>query len=179
MERWAKYKGLDGVMVSDCGRVMKDGEIVKPSIKGGHGYFRVFLCGKKLYVHRMVLETFKEQPVGKNYANHKNHNKTDNRICNLEWSTNRENMLLAAREGRFSCGAPHPTPVKVTWPDGRVEVFSSQKDASDAIGADKSGSSVNKALRGDRKTTHGCVVEYYKGFVRRPEQMTLMDFGIM
>lgn len=122
---------------------------------------RVCICGiKERYVHRLVLSAFKPKPEGKNFVNHINGNKHDNRLINLEWSTNRENLLLASKKGRFSNTTNKKIPVKVIYPDGTVKVFESQSEASRAIGADIHGTSVNRALHGERKTTHGVRIEY-------------------
>lgn len=46
---------------------------------------------QKWYVHRLVAVHFLEKPEGKDYVNHKNKNRLDNSIDNLEWMTHKEN----------------------------------------------------------------------------------------
>lgn len=62
--------------------------------KVGAGYHRVslFYHGKShnKYVHRIVAETFLGPANGKE-INHKNGDKTDNRVSNLEWVTRSQN----------------------------------------------------------------------------------------
>ena len=43
-------------------------------------------------VHRLVAETFLSNPKGYNEIDHLNHNRLDNRACNLRWCTHKENM---------------------------------------------------------------------------------------
>jgi hypothetical protein len=66
-----------------------------------NNYFRVMLYHPKLkktdfYIHRLVLITFGSWPLNdKMQVNHKDCNKSNNDIDNLEWVTNRENTLHA------------------------------------------------------------------------------------
>ena len=61
-----------------------------------HGYARVMLTKKgvpqKIYVHRMVASAFLERPEVGEQVNHKNLVKHDNRVENLEWVTQDENI---------------------------------------------------------------------------------------
>lgn len=69
----------------------------------GNGYFMVGLVinniSKKYKIHRLIAENFVPNPLQKPMVNHKNGIKSDNRICNLEWVTNKENTVHAAMNG--------------------------------------------------------------------------------
>lgn len=59
------------------------------------GYFTVSLSGarKTFLVHRLVAHAFIVKPNNKNYVNHKDGNKENNNVENLEWVSAQENSL--------------------------------------------------------------------------------------
>lgn len=61
--------------------------------------------GKKLYpnVHRLVAKLFIPNPNGLREINHKDGNKLNNKVSNLEWVTTQENQLHARDMGLTSC----------------------------------------------------------------------------
>lgn len=69
-----------------------------------HGYARVFVklsSGKRrgLFVHRLLAAAFIPNPDNKPCVNHKNGNKSDNNLDNLEWCTHKENTDHAVKTG--------------------------------------------------------------------------------
>lgn len=70
-----------------------------------HGYVKTVIINKKtgkrdkVSVHRLVAEAYLPNPMNKRTVNHKNGIKTDNRLENLEWMTQREQMLHAYATG--------------------------------------------------------------------------------
>lgn len=100
-EVWKDIPGFNGRYgVSNTGRVRR---IVRCS-KHSAGYSVAALRGdgryKHKYVHRLVAEAFiGPPPFPKAQVNHKNGDKADNRVENLEWSTNSENGRHAHRTG--------------------------------------------------------------------------------
>lgn len=71
-----------------------------------HGYQQVFLCfgakdKKRVAVHRLVAEAFLAPDETRPHINHKNGQKIDNRLSNLEWVTAKENAIHAIRAGLY------------------------------------------------------------------------------
>lgn len=105
-ERWKIIKGHSKYKISSLGRV-KTKTVVLTNKNGvrrlwrsrlrsfsisGSGYYSITLDGIGLWVHRLVATHFLPNPHGKKCVNHKNGNKLDNRMENLEWVTYKENM---------------------------------------------------------------------------------------
>lgn len=100
MEVWKDLLGHKEYMVSSLGRIMRKstGKIYLGQVNN-KGYVRFDLCedGKRFVVHghRAVAEAFIPRISGKPFINHKDGNKTNNRVDNLEWCTAKENSIHA------------------------------------------------------------------------------------
>lgn len=101
MSRALQIKGFPEYYVTDTGDVYSrnyknTGRIKKMSpVKRSDGYLRLMLKGKGYYIHRLVAEAFIPNTDKKAQVNHKNGDKTDNRVENLEWCTRSENVRHA------------------------------------------------------------------------------------
>jgi hypothetical protein len=105
-EMWKDIEGYGGIYkVSNYGRIKnKYNRILKGYNKHGkkkynpnNDYKKIQLCkdGKRkiYYIHRLVATMFIPNTKGLPQINHKNGIKNDNRVDNLEWCTNRENII--------------------------------------------------------------------------------------
>jgi hypothetical protein len=79
----------------------KSKKFIKPHIENGYYRIGLYIDGKpKTYkLHRLIGECFIEKPDGKNQINHKDCNKLNNDVSNLEWCNNSENQLHAYQNG--------------------------------------------------------------------------------
>lgn len=120
MEVWKPVKGFEArFCISSHGRIMsiggKYGGIkILNLYKDQSGYIAAQLNMKpfkrKVRVHTLVAEHFLEKPdVPRICVNHKDGNKTNNRVENLEWVTGKENIKHAVATGIFNIkGEMHP-----------------------------------------------------------------------
>lgn len=103
-EEWKDIKGYKGkYQVSNTGKIIslnyhrsgKSKELIPNKPKKGYPY--VGLCNggkiKSLKIHRLVAEAFIPNPGNKPFVNHKDGNKHNNNVNNLEWVTALENNL--------------------------------------------------------------------------------------
>lgn len=106
MEEWRSVVGYEGLYeVSNLGNLRtlhwKGGDTIKPmtKIKRKDGYLVINLSkdGKKKskLIHRIVAEAFIPKEQGKDFVNHKDENRTNNRVDNLEWCNKSYNQLYS------------------------------------------------------------------------------------
>lgn len=103
MEEWKDIKGYEGLyIISNKGRIAK---VLHPKINKD-GYCEQGLVKDKIKkgkrIHRLVAETFIPNPDNLPEVNHKDENKANNCVDNLEWCTHKYNTNHGTRIERIS-----------------------------------------------------------------------------
>ena len=132
-EVWSKIDGFDYYWVSSKGNVYSTFSKKLLSAKTTNkGYAEVLLQGKSIKVHKIVALTFLDNPNNFPSINHKDENKLNNSVENLEWCSIRYNCSYWTREDRIR----HATGArKIIYScDGSEFVYPSARAASIATG---------------------------------------------
>lgn len=96
ISNYGNAKSLNKMVLCRAGKMrMVKGKIITKRINPVNGYVQYCLCnsGAKeyLYAHRIVATAFISNPLNKTTVNHKDENKLNNIVDNLEWATQSEN----------------------------------------------------------------------------------------
>jgi hypothetical protein len=179
MEIYKRIEGFEhNYMVSNYGNVktLGNGKSTCPLYnserqltkrKKSNGYFQVklFKNGNRHHIgiHRLVALAFLPNDENKKEVNHKDCNKENNNVSNLEWCTSRENKIHASINGRLSIkkGAENKQSKKVnqyTLDNAFVQSFASAGEASRVLGISKQ--CVIMCCNGKIKTTSKMILKY-------------------
>lgn len=139
------------------------GKILSQSISN-NGYYRVHLCrnGKaKWYaVHKLVAQTFIPNPLHLPEVNHKDENKLNNNVDNLEWCDSKYNTNYGTRNKRIS-----ETKTNNTYNTKQVQcietgmIYLSMKEAERQTGI--FATSIKQVCKKRQKTAGGYHWKYY------------------
>ena len=125
-EIWKDIQGYEGFyQVSNLGKVKSLKRIVKHNKGGnqnikekilkqsltGSGYLTIVLSKngikERFLTHRLVCQSFLNNDLTKRTVNHKDCNKLNNELTNLEWMTDSENQIHSLENGIKPKGSNH------------------------------------------------------------------------
>lgn len=168
MEEWKNIIGYEGLyQVSSYGRVKSLGndktrkeKLLKPKTNG-RGYLLVCLNkdGKQnfYFVHRLVTQAFIPNPDNLPQVNHKDENKLNNCVSNLEWCTCKYNINYGTRTEKISKEV-----YQYSLDDKLIKVWNSTQECG------RNGFSfqhISECCNGKRKTHKGYIWKYKKDVV--------------
>lgn len=198
IEIWRDIPGYEGkYQVSNTGEVKSlnynssgKSKLLK-QIADKKGYNRVGLCknGKRKYyfVHRLVAMTFIPNPDNLPIINHKDEDKINNNVNNLEWCTyeynnnygTKKERLSKSMKGKKGCwyekqlSEEHKKKISKSLKgknskailmydkEGNfIKRFDSTADANEYFGKDRYCSSISNCLRGRTKTIYNYIFKY-------------------
>ena len=169
MRKWKEIKGFEGIYaVNEDGKVLNltNGKILK-NRKHKTGYLSVILYKDKKYksklVHRLVAEAFLSREEGKPFVNHKDENKENNCIENLEWCSKIYNSNYGTISQRIKNRRGHEPrrkkPIIQKDKNGNIiQIWDSIGEASRATKTARN--SIFECCRGKNKTANGFMWNY-------------------
>lgn len=153
---YGRVKSLDRYIEEHNGKKQfRKGQIIKPRLNK-NGYLQLALNKnakrKMVYVHILIAETFLDNYKKLETVNHKDGNKLNNNIDNLEWSSYSNNNQHSYDELHRPAAREGAKPKKVyiidTY-DNSVKWFNSIKETTDNIGL--SHTQINRYIHSDKK----------------------------
>ena len=150
-EEWRPVRDYPLYVISNCGRIMniRTKRLLKQCI-GNNGYYEVNLWknnkGRTIQIHRLVYSTFTQDYELQGYViNHKDGNKLNNNLANLEKVTYQENNLHAAYTIKTH-GSEQP--IQQLDKDGNfLRIFQSIAQATRELGIDN----ISRAIKTGQK----------------------------
>lgn len=176
MEEWKDVPDFPHYQASTDGNIRsfqksKDTpKLLSQTPVGREGHLRVFLYKDNikhpLLVHRVIAETFIDNPDNFPVVRHRDDNPTNNRVENLLWGTQKDNVHDCIEHSGMNYSGfsrynnERKTPIIATdVSTGMTTVFESQNDAARALGIRQG--NIWKSLRNHTKTS-GYLFEYTK-----------------
>lgn len=130
-----EVRGIDRVVKRGTNQRFVSGQLLKKR-KAPNGYESVSLRNqggqKRLYVHRLVASAFLENKGKLREVNHKDEDKSNNAVENLEWCSHSYNMKYAGGSKRRV--EKRMKRVVLVNDDGSVNEFESICDAARSLG---------------------------------------------
>ena len=184
-ECWKPIKGFPTYLISNRGRVWslnrdekwgkyyrtRQGRFLMPRL-GNQGYLYVGLCRNgRVYtkkIHRLVAENFIPNPYGYSVVNHRDEDRTNNDVNNLEWCTTTYNVTyggaIGKRQGSLINSGWSKSVCKYTKDGILLAKFVSISEAARSVLSTQTLDGVRGAIcsccRGKRKSYCGFIWKY-------------------
>lgn len=167
MEKWKSIPGFPDYQISSNGMVrsFKNGRerILNPwrNKRSGHLQIDFRYPHKRItkYVHRLIAEAFIPNPDNLPVVRHLNDVPYDNRIENLAWGNQKDNVKDSINNGTHHTPKPKTISV-IAIKDGNHKKFNSYVEASKELSVYPQ--NIKKCLEGKRNTTGGYKFVYPK-----------------
>lgn len=161
MKRWKEIKGYEGLyLISDTGDIVGLKRGIQHPSTTKDGYLRTALCKngimKSFYVHRLVADNFIDNPQNLPAVNHKDENKKNNAVDNLEWCEIDYNNVYGTRVARAAKSRTGKRMVSIIQRDADgtfIKKWDGIVCACVALGIQKS--SIQKCMKGTQKLAGG------------------------
>ncbi|MEK3678854.1 NUMOD4 domain-containing protein [Lactobacillus crispatus] len=169
-ENWKKITQLENrYEISNYGRIRNTRtlQVLKAQISNS-GYLRICLRtqqGKKrqFSIHRLVAKYFVPNPMHKPEVNHKDENRLNNSVFNLEWVTQKENVNYGTGIERQRTQLFKPV-IQLSISNKYIAFYPSLKAAAKTVKCNSS--QIWRVANGQRKTAHGYKWKYAEDFFK-------------
>ena len=177
-EIWKDIQGYEGLyQISNLGRVKSleriiitsnnitkkiSEKILKPCLRK-NGYYSIVLQknnkSKYYTIHRLVAKEFIPNPDNLPQVNHKDENKLNNNVDNLEWCTSKYNNNYGTHNERHAL-ARSKTVYQYSLSKKLLSIWKSTHDVNYKLGYHQG--NIAACCRGERKTAYNCIWSYEK-----------------
>ena len=140
---WNEYPECDKYLVSNTGEIKnkKTNRLMMGSKQNGYRFVNLYIDKStpkmNRLIHRMVAQTFLDNPENKPVVNHKDTNILNNHVDNLEWVTYKENMNTDETIKNLKIGKNSKTILQIEIESGNIiNIFEGASDGQNKTDID-------------------------------------------